>query len=305
MDSAFLSPDPTTVDYRLHRKDGELRWFQSRGRAIQDNTQGSVRLMGITLDISERKKVELEAEELRRELAHVTRTSMMGELAASICHELNQPLAAILSNAQAARRFLAETPPDPDEIRAIVEDIIRDDKRAAEVIQRLRSLFMKNNYVPAQMLSVHEVVDEVVELLNPELSARGVTLKVLTREEKPLIRFVRIDLQQILLNMIVNAMDAMEETPRHVHISTEILKDVVRLSLTDNGRGIAREILPEIFRPYFSTKSKGMGMGLAVAQSMMEQHQGRIWAENNPGGRGAVFHLDFPAVGKNIREDAT
>jgi C4-dicarboxylate-specific signal transduction histidine kinase len=211
-------------------------------------------------------------------------------------------LAAILSNAQAARRFLEEPVPDLKEIREIIEDIIHADKRAAEVIQRLRSLFLKNNPEPVRNLAINAIVLEVVSLLNSELIAQDVTLDLDLEEPSPQIRYSRVDLQQILLNLLVNAMDAMERPPRRVRIATVSCGEWVVLSVADTGTGIPDHVMPDIFRPYFTTKATGMGMGLPVASSMAESHGGRIRAENLPG-VGAVFHVDIPRVEPTAGEE--
>ncbi len=304
LEKALCSPVMTAVEYRIMLPDRQLRWMKTRGRQCAAGNGDFPRLMGVTIDITDQKHAEFESAELRRELAHITRVSMLGELAASMAHELNQPLAAILSNAQAARRFLATPNPDMNIIREILDDIVKDDKRAGEVIQRLRSLVQKKDTVAVEPVDFNEIVDEVVHLLNSELISRNVKLELELMSEIPVVMAGRVEMQQVLLNLMVNAMDAMRDQEidqRHLEIKTLVTDGRVRLTVRDHGTGIPGHVMPDIFRPFFTTKPQGLGMGLPVSRSMVESHGGRLWVENHMEG-GALFQMEFPAITEAIRD---
>jgi signal transduction histidine kinase/ABC-type uncharacterized transport system substrate-binding protein len=248
-------------------------------------------------NITARKRAELDAEQRRQELAHVSRVSTMGELAASLAHELNQPLTGVLTNAQAAVRFLALEPPNVTEVRDILTDIIEDDKRAGEVIRRLRSMLQTGAVEPAD-LDVNEVVTEVVMLLGSDAILRNVVIETEFASDIPSIHGDRIQLQQVILNLVVNAMDAMKETEapgRRVTIQTMASDaSTVLVSVSDRGHGIEHDKLGRIFQPFYTTKAEGLGMGLSIARTIVEAHGGVLWATNNPD-RGASFICRLPA----------
>src|SRR5262245_6261362 len=252
-------------------------------------------------DISERKHAELEVQRSRQELAHFTRVSTMGELSASLAHELSQPLTGILTNAQAAQRFLNVTPPDLGELRTIVSDIISDDKRAAEVIQRLRELLRKDVPRPV-VLDLNGLIRDVVRLLSSDAIIRNVTI-TLDLDPRPVtVSGDRVQLQQVVLNLIVNAMEAMADADGEDRIivvrtkSTDV--DAVHVAVQDAGPGLRDGTHDLVFEPFFTTKPAGMGMGLSIARSIIEAHGGVIWAANNPSGIGATFHFAMPVSAK-------
>ncbi len=232
------------------------------------------------------------------ELAHLTRVSLMGELAASLAHELNQPLTAILSNAQAAQRFLRMPEPDLDTVREIVDDIAADDRRAGDVISRLRAS-MKKGEPRFQTLRCHDVVGGVLRLVRNELMLRQVSVVVECPDDLPGVRGDRVQLQQVLLNLILNAADAMRDAPvadRRITISARRGEsDTVQATVSDRGRGIPADQISTVFEPFFTTKREGLGLGLAICRTIVEEHHGRLWAINNPD-RGASFHLTLPAA---------
>jgi C4-dicarboxylate-specific signal transduction histidine kinase len=253
-------------------------------------------------NITSRKRSELEAEQRRQELAHVSRVSTMGQLAASIAHELNQPLTGVLTNAQAAMRYLAHDPPNVDEVRDILNDIIEDDRRAGEVIRRLRSMLQTGEIEPAE-IDMQEIVAEVLRLLGSDAVLRNVAIETECIASVPKVRGDKIQLQQVILNLVVNAMDAMKgrEAPdRRVTIRIrEIEDESVEVSVSDCGHGIEPDNLGRIFQPFYTTKSDGMGMGLSIARTIVEAHGGMLWASNNTT-RGATLHCRFPAA--EVRE---
>jgi signal transduction histidine kinase len=261
------------------------RWFEMSVMPLARAEGGAV--VALT-DITQRKQVEIEAQQMRQELAHFTRVSTMGELAASLAHELNQPLAGILANAQAAQRFLASGRADLDEIRAILADIVADDRRAGEVIRRLRELLRKA--APSRVqLDLNALITEVAKLLGSDALLRGLSIVLDLDPKLPLVTGDRVELQQVVLNLLVNAMEAMAgaDGGRRVVVRTAGGEEgMVLVTVQDAGAGITAGA--DIFEPFYTTKADGMGMGLSIARSIVQAHGGRIWAENGPCG-GATF----------------
>jgi PAS domain S-box-containing protein len=283
------------VDVEIHgttsaHPEVERTWLVSR-YPVKD-LQGSV--LGVNTvvqEITERKQ----AEETRRELAHASRLIMVGELTASIAHEINQPLGAILSNADAAEMLLDSLPDSFDEIKQILEVIRKDDLRASEVIRRVRSLLRKHE-MELQPIDLNEASMEVVKMIGTESRRRGVALETDLAGDLPAVRADRVHLQQVLLNLCLNGMDAMADIPegRRLLVRTALKDDGwVEIAVSDTGVGIRPAQLPRLFDPFFSTRKRGMGLGLSIARSLVEAHGGRIRAENNPGG-GATFRFTIP-----------
>ncbi len=245
------------------------------------------------VDITARKDAELEAQRHRAELAHVTRLSTMGELAASLAHELNQPLTAILSNVQAAQRFLAADPADLEEVREILKDVVEDDKRASEVIRRLRALVRKEQPALAP-LDLAGVIRDVALLVQNDAILRNSRVSVDVDPGLPPVHGDRIELQQVALNLFMNAFDAMRDSPAHQReVSVRAALDgaeTVKVAVRDRGTGLGAEDLDRIFQPFYTTKRDGLGMGLAISRAIIEAHGGQLWAENNAG-RGATFYF--------------
>jgi C4-dicarboxylate-specific signal transduction histidine kinase len=268
-----------------------VRWIAARGRA-DDNGQ----MRGVAIDVTERKRAELRAVEDRNALRHMTRVSMLGQLSASIAHQLNQPLAAILGNAEAARKMLSRDRVDLAELREICDDIVNEDNRAAEVIRRLGALYKRGD-MKVEPLDLNGLIRETLDLLRGELLIRHVMPVTDLSQSLPPVDGGSIQLQQVLLNLIINAADAMSERPvedRRLTLRTESTPDEVRLSVIDNGSGIAPDDLPRVFDAFWSTKAGGMGIGLAICQSIVAAHHGTITASNNPEG-GATFRITLPA----------
>jgi signal transduction histidine kinase len=220
----------------------------------------------------------------------------MSELASAIAHELNQPLAAILSNAQAARRLLQKSPPDVDEALAALGDIVDDDRRAGTIIQRMRSM-LKKGPSGAGAQDLNELAKEVARLVGNEALLEGVTLRLDLSPHLPRVRGDGIQIQQVVLNLVVNALDAISERPRGARLVVVRTrgpgKDRVVLSVEDSGMGIAPEDLERVFEAFYTTKAEGLGVGLAISRSIVEAHGGRLWAENNPD-EGATFRCALP-----------
>jgi PAS domain S-box-containing protein len=284
---------------RLTDAQGKVRWLQTVKRPIIDEDGSANQVLGASTDITQRKNAESELQRNRQELAHVTRISTMGELAASLAHELNQPLTAILSNAQAAQRFMAANPEDLEEVREILKDIVQDDSRASEIIQRMRVLVRKEELAFAS-LDVAGVVSDVVALVHSDAILHGVRILLELNTGLPPVRGDKVQLQQVVLNLLLNAFDAMKDcaaTERHAVVRAE--RDgagMVRVAVGDHGTGLRAENLDQIFQPFYTTKRDGLGMGLSISRSIIDAHGGRLWAEKNPD-QGATFYFTVPMEG--------
>jgi PAS domain S-box-containing protein len=247
-------------------------------------------------DVTERKRAEAQAERSRQELAHFTRVSTIGELTASLAHELRQPLTGILTNAQAATRFLDSDSPDLGELRNALFDIIADDRRAAEAIERLRDMLRKGE-LRRTRLDLNDVIRSVTRLLGSDAVIRNVVLALELPATPVVVSGDRVQLEQVVLNLLLNAMEAMAEVPdgdRTIVVRSEAsVNKAVQVTVQDAGTGLRRGIQERVFEPFFTTKPAGMGMGLSIARSIVEAHGGSIWATNNPA-RGATFHFSLP-----------
>jgi signal transduction histidine kinase len=229
------------------------------------------------------------------ELAHVNRFSTAGELTASISHEINQPLGAILTNAETADAILSSPSPDIAELKDIVKDILKDDQRASEVIRRMRSLLKKAPF-ELRNLDLNDLVRDTVAFLSMLAIGRKVELVCVTKSDALPILGDRIQLQQVILNLVVNGIDAMKDTPtdkRIISIRTARVEKFAELSVSDRGPGIPEDKLKEVFEPFFTSKAEGMGMGLSIARTIVEAHHGLIWAQNRDHG-GASFRIKLP-----------
>ena len=291
------------TDYRLILPDGATRWISSQGRVEFDATGRPVLIRGTARDVTTRKQAEQEALLLRQEIAHAGRVSMMGQLASGLAHEINQPLASILRNAEAAELFLQHPSPDLDEIRAILSDIRSDDERAGRVIDRMRGL-LRRETLDTERLDVGALVGDVAALVRVDAVTRQVKLDVDVPADLPHVRGDRVQIQQVLLNLILNGMDALQETRlenRRVDVTARLDgAHLVEIAVSDAGHGIPADKLGQIFDPFFTTKPNGMGIGLAISRTIVEAHRGRLWAENRNGG-GAAFRFTLPIA----EEDAT
>jgi two-component system, LuxR family, sensor kinase FixL len=255
-------------------------------------------VLASVMDISERQRSERELAVQRDELAHLSRVVMLAEISGSLAHELNQPLTAILSNAQAAVRFLAHSPPNLDEVRESLANIVENDKRAGEVIRRLRAMLRKDR-ADYRRLEINDVVMDVLRIIRSDLLNRNVEAVLEPAPNLPPVEGDRVQLQQVLLNLVMNGADAMAEISegRELILRTQ-LSDAggVQVSVCDVGRGIPAADLERIFSPFVTSKNNGMGLGLAVCESIVHAHRGTIWATNNAT-RGASVHFRLPALG--------
>jgi PAS domain S-box-containing protein len=281
--------------YRLLLPDGSVKYVDATAHAATD-ASGGIEFVGAVTDVTARKRAEEELHEAQAGLAHVTRVTALGELAASIAHEVNQPLAAVVTNAAACLRWLDRETPDLDEVRGTVRSIIKDGSRAGEVIQRVRGLVNKTAGQKAP-LHLNEVVNEVIILVQHELFSHRVLLRLQLAPALPLVLADRIQLQQVILNLVINGIEAMQavtDRPRELVIQTH--QDETRqilLTVEDCGIGIAADNADRLFNAFFTTKSGGMGMGLSICRSIVDAHGGRLSASGNVG-PGATFQFTLP-----------
>ncbi len=275
---------------------GKVPWLKTVKRPMVEKDGTASRVRGTSADVAQRKEIELELRRQRAELAHMTRISTMGELAASLAHELNQPLTAILSNAQAALRFMASKSPDLEEIREILKEIVEDNSRASQIIRGIRAL-VKQEEVEFTAVDLAGVIDDVMMLVHSDAVLQNVQISFKRSSDLPHVRGDRVQLQQVMLNLLVNAFDAVKDCPAQDHEvlvrvereSAPMLKVIVR----DRGVGLRADTLEKIFQPFYTTRRNGLGMGLSICRSIIEAHGGRLWAENNAD-RGATFSFTVP-----------
>jgi C4-dicarboxylate-specific signal transduction histidine kinase len=289
---ALDSNNELDLEYRSIARDGEVRWIAVRGRPDHDNHR---QWLGIVLDITERKQAQLQAAQDRNALQHLSRVSMLGQMSASIAHQLNQPLTAILANAEAAQQMLRHEPVDLVEVQQICDDIVSQDQRAAAVIRRLGALFKRGD-MQIQQVDLNALLSEALDLLHTNLITDRITVTTQLAERLRSFDGDKVQLQQVLLNLIMNAADAMREGPvvmRRLTIGTEATDAEIRLRVTDHGPGIAPKDLKNIFEPFWSAKPAGMGIGLSICRSIVTAHHGTLTVANNPDG-GATFFLVFP-----------
>ena len=286
------------LQFRIRDKQGNIRWIDHTCRAV---TGGQGEFLGIRAsnrDVTERKHNEMEMQRLREELNRFSRITAAGQLAASIAHEMTQPLGAVLCNAQAAETWLSGEPIDLTAARDALKDIQADCRRAGSVIQRLRSLYQKGDLELAP-LQLNEVIRETVELLNSELVFQDIKVRLELETTLWQILGNQVELRQVMLNLLMNAIEAMASCAsgeRHLELSTwSEAPETVRVAISDSGPGLKGEGMGRAFEPFYTTKPTGMGMGLAISRSIIEGHRGKLWVVNNSG-RGATFHLALPAI---------
>jgi two-component system, LuxR family, sensor kinase FixL len=301
IDDSIQSGEDFDSEYRLILPDGIVRWMSTRGSVHFGDAGKPARLLGISIDITARKQAELDAQRDRAELSHLSRVALMGEMSASITHELNQPLAGILSNASAGQRFIDKGDVDLREIRELLGDIIADGRRASDVMLGIREM-LKKGQVARRSVDLNEVVMNAVHMLSPDAVLRSCQVETSLDASLRAIEGDPVQLQQVLLNLVINAFDAMRDTPvprRKVVIATQSNSDAtVRTSVRDYGAGISEEMRDRVFDPFFTTKNEGLGMGLPIVRSIVESHGGTITIENADGG-GAQFGFVLPANGSS------
>jgi PAS domain S-box-containing protein len=286
------------VNYRLEIKlgpDNENRFIEARYLPHVSPGGQVLGFYSLVQDVTDWKNVEMELQRQRDELAHVTRVATLGEMSASMVHELNQPLAAILNNAQAAEIFLERDPPDLKEAKEALKDIVSDDLRAGEVIRRLRAYVVKGD-VKSEPIQINELVNDVLALVRNDANLHKLKISTELASTLPEVQGDPVQLQQVLINLILNGGQAMNVMPSkgQLVISTSLMnKDEIKVSVTDSGPGIDEEFAERIFDAFFTTKGEGLGMGLSICRSIVNAHGGRIWMESRAEG-GSIFSFSLP-----------
>jgi len=294
IDRAVLEKSDYDVEFRILGPGGAVKYIHTVGHPVSNESGDLVQFVGSSTDITERKRAEEALRHTHAELAHVTRVTTMGELMASLAHEVNQPIAAAVTNANTCLRWLAAGTPNLEEARAAAMRIVKDGTRAAEIIKRTRLLFKKSP--PQQeLVEVNEVIREMIVLLRGEATQHQVLLRAELASDLPSILGDRVQLQQVLMNLMINGIDAMKEVngARELAVKSQTENEQVLVSVSDTGVGLPAEQADQIFNAFFTTKSHGTGMGLRISRSIVESHGGRLWATGNVP-RGASFHFALP-----------
>jgi PAS domain S-box-containing protein len=303
--ASIISGDPVEFEARVRRSDGEYRWFLARAVAQRDDRGNILKWYEVLTDIEDRKRAEAEARESERryretqaQLAHANRVATIGQLTASIAHEVNQPIAATVNNARGALRWLGARRPNLDEARQALDRIVRDGSRAGEVVGRIRNL-IKKAPPSSERVDINAAIREVVEFTRSEAMKHGVLVQTDLLEGLPPVQGDRVELQQVILNLMLNAFEAMSETSegaRELLIGagkTESGDDVL-VTVRDSGPGLAPATLEHLFTAFYTTKPNGLGLGLSICSSIIESHGGRLSASANAP-RGAIFQFTLPA----------
>ena len=284
------------IEHRLLLPDGDTRWLISRGRYVHNDRGELSELIGVALDVTEQVRANLELRRKQEEMNRLNRVAIMGELTASLAHELKQPLAAIVNYAAAGKRFLARGKTDPKIFEELLGDVSADARRASDVIQGIRQLVRKSAGT-RRSVDLNELVREVLKLLHSDLIGHATTVDTNLTRNALFVKADPVQLQQVLLNLLMNAIEAMHDTPaenHHIEISTRSSSDAVRLSVRDYGPGLPQDDPQKVFAKFFSTKPNGMGMGLSIVHSIVQAHGGELVAENL--GDGARFSFHLPAA---------
>ena len=295
------SREPLEVEFRLVLAGGRCKNLRMLAQQYEDAGRQS-EFVGALMDVTATRLAEEALHRSQTELAHITRVTTLGELAASIAHEVNQPLAAVITDAESGLRWLNRAEPDYQEVRRVIERVVIQAQRAGDVVKKVRALSRKTA-CEHDALNLGDVVEESVSLLRREIERHHVTLQVEADGPLACVSGDRVQLQQVIINLLVNAMQSMagycaREKTLHLRLSTLPGGDVA-MAVRDSGPGISAAHLPNLFEPFFTTKPNGMGMGLSICRSIIEAHGGRIWASSE-GGEGAVFNISLPVSTQSV-----
>jgi len=293
------------LQVRVAGRGGEIRWITAKSAASRDSKGALVRVTGCVIDDSKRRAAEEELAQQQRQITHLTRVAMLGELSGALAHELQQPLTAILCNAQAAQMLAAKSSLDVAELREILQDIVTDDKHAGQIIHQLRALLMRGE-MHFHRHKIADLLDGVLILARGTLAERKIEVDTHIEEGVPAILGDRVELQQVLLNLVLNASESMSQNAagdRRIELTAAFDPEHggVRTSVLDRGTGIDSERLERVFDPFVTTKEGGLGLGLAVCRSIITAHRGQLWAENRSD-RGAAFHFVLPVAAVEERQ---
>jgi len=298
IDRAIAEKSDYEVEFRILPPDAPLRFIHTVGRPILSPSGELLQFVGVTMDVTESKLAEEERERLRQELAHLAhlnRVSTLGELAATLTHEIKQPIGATVTNAEACLRLLDRDQPDLPEARQAALEMVRDARRAADIIDRVRLLYQKGSS-KLDIVDVNEVIGEMVILLHNEANRHSVAIRTDLAEGLPKVKADRLQLQQALMNLMLNGIEAMRDISGELSIKAQLAGDgQLLISVADTGMGLSGDNIDKIFDPFFTTKAQGTGLGLAITRSIIATHGGRIWATPNSG-RGATFHFTLPST---------
>jgi PAS domain S-box-containing protein len=295
IERAIMEKADYDQEYRIHLPNGTVKWIQTVGHPVLSDAGDLEQFVGSSTDITERKSAEQEHEKLRQleaDLAHINRVSMLGEMAASLSHEIKQPIAAAITSANSCVEWLAHEPPNIDRARAAAARIDKYGNRAAEIIDRMRSFYRK--YPPQrELVDANQIIHEMLTLLKGEADRCSVAVRTELASELPQITAERVQLQQVFMNLMLNAIEAMTDSGGDLTVKSELLENQLQFSVSDTGVGLPMEKMNQIFSAFFTTKPQGSGMGLAISRSIVESHGGQLWATSNEE-RGATFHFTLP-----------
>jgi len=298
IDRAIAEKSDYDLEYRILIPDSTVRYIHSMGRPVLSPSGELLRFVGVAMDVTEHKRAEEQRQRLRQaetDLAHISRVNMMGHLTASLAHEINQPIGAAVANAEACLQFLDRDQPDLAEAREAAFEMARDARRAAAIIDRVRSLYGKGSS-QREMVDVNEVVREMILMLHNQASRYSVMMRTELAEKLPKVMADRVQLQQVLMNLMLNGIEAMRDTTGELSIKSQLAEEgQLQISVIDTGVGLPAGNADQIFNAFFTTKSQGTGLGLAITRSIVESHGGRVWATANAG-RGATFLFTLPST---------
>jgi C4-dicarboxylate-specific signal transduction histidine kinase len=283
-------------EFRILFPNGKVKWIRTVGHPVLSDSGDLEQFVGSSTDITERKSAEQEREKLRQleaDLAHTNRVSTLGEMAASLAHEIKQPIAAAITSANSCIEWLAHAPPNLDRARAAAARIDKYGNRAAEIIDRIRS-FYKKSPPQRELVDVNGIIEEMLTLLEGEAHRFSVAMRTELTNELPKIMADRVQLQQVFMNLMLNAIEAMTDSGGELTVKSEQQDGQLQFSVSDKGVGLPMEKMDQIFSAFFTTKPQGSGMGLAISRSIVESHGGQLWASANSGGGGATFHFTLP-----------